>query len=362
MTIKNSALGWISARHLQHFIARAEAAGLHVDQVLDDAGLVKARLEDANATIPLSAIESMLSAISARYADPLIGLHLAGDIQPATFGAIGYISQACATFADVLDVATRYNGLLSNIGETSVVHGPGQVQLRWKCLAGSAALQRQATEYVLGALVVLARLLLTDKKNFLLSVHFTHARPDDPERVREYFSFFQCPVYFDKPCSCLTLPTGALKIRLRHGDAFIKEALEHHANNMLRQREHAATLPDEVAQLIRAMMIDGTLTRDAIAAQLGISSRSLHRKLEEAGAGYRVILDRVRLEFAQGRLLDGEDSISQISESIGFSSHQAFLRWFKQATGKTPGEYRTHTPASPDDNHTSPEKPPHDHR
>src|SRR3546814_20688284 len=74
----------------------------------------------------------MLEAVADRYRDPLMGLHLAGAIQPATFGAIGYLMQTCTSFVDVFKVATRYNGLLGNIGKTSLRHRPGAVQVCWE--------------------------------------------------------------------------------------------------------------------------------------------------------------------------------------------------------------------------------------
>lgn len=338
--VSNPALGWVSARHLQHVVARAEAAGLSMDGLLAEGGLDKARLSDADAVIPISALEAMLAAVTGRYADPLMGLHLASDIQPATFGAIGYIMQACTTLADALEVVTRYNGLLSNIGRTSLVHSPGLLQVRWECAVGSPALRRQATEYVFGSFVGLVRLLLPEHGELLKAVHFAHPRPAGPELVREYFTFFKCPVYFDKPVSSLVVASDMLKTRLHHGDAFLKDVLDRHAQSILRQREQQASLPDQVRHLLGAMIIDGVPTKDMVAQQLGLSGRSLHRKLEELGTGYREILDEVRLGIAQARLRDSAESVSSIADYLGFRSHQAFLRWYKQSTGKTPGEHR----------------------
>lgn len=337
---KTPAAGWVSARHLQHMIARGEAAGVRVDELLDEAGLARARLADADGSVPLSAIESILAVVSERYADPLMGLHMAHAIQPATFGAVGYILQTATSFADVLDVMTRYNGFLSNIGKTSVTFEPGTVHLRWECLAGSPLLRRQATEYVLGAIAVLSRLLLPEEKQLLTAVHFAHARPDGAELTREYFEFFKCPVHFDKPISAVIVPASVLKTRLRHGDAFMREVIERHAQTLLRQREQSASLTEQIRHLIGAMIIDGVPSKEMVAQQLGISGRSLHRKLEELGTGYRQLLDEVRLGIAQSNLTGGDDSINQIAERLGFHSHQAFLRWFKQSTALTPGEYR----------------------
>ena len=338
---KHAALKWISARHLQHFIASAEKAGVNVDVLLEDAGVVRARLSDPDYPVPVAAIELMLSTITREHAEPLVGLRLARDIQPATFGPLGYIAQACTTFADVLDVVTRYSGLLSNIGKSSVVHAPGASEVRWECTAGGRVFRRQATEYVLGSFVTLGRLLMPDRHDMPKAVTFTHPGPGSPKHARAYVSFFQCPVYFDRPASAVVIPAAALKARLRHGDAFIKSLLERHAANVLKQRTTDSSLGDEVSHLVKAMILDGVPTKEMVAAQLGMSGRSLHRKLEDTGTRYREILDRVRLDIASERLKTAEDSTADISDGLGFSTRQAFLRWFKQRMGQTPGAFRT---------------------
>lgn len=335
-------LKWISARHLQHFISQAEAAHVDIGQLLEDAGLNRERLADPDYPVPVPAIELMLSAVTREHNQPLLGLRLAHDIQPATFGPLGYIAQACPTFGDVLDMVVRYNGLLSNIGNSSVVHTPGNVEVRWECVAGGRVFRQQATEYVLGAFVVLARLLLPGRRDLPQAVNFSHHPPASAAHMREYVSFFRCPVYFGQAVSSTVLPTAALKVRLRHGDAFMREMLERHAANVLKQRTQPSSIPDEVKHLIRAMIIDGAPGKDAIAAQLGMSGRSLHRKLQDAGTSYQELLDGVRLEIACERLRETENTSAEIADCLGFSTPQAFLRWFKQCSGQTPSEYRSH--------------------
>jgi AraC-like DNA-binding protein len=339
-TAKHAELKWISARHLQHFISHAEAARVDADKLLEDAGLNRARLADPDYVVPIAAIELMLAILTREHNQPLMGLRLSRDIQPATFGPLGYIAQACPTFGDVLEVLVRYNGLLSNIGSTSIVHAPGSVEVRWDCSAGGRVFRKQATEYVLGSFVTLGRLLMPGQQDLPLSVNFAHPRPTSAKYAREYVSYFQCPVYFERPLSSVVLPVATLKTRLRHGDAFVRELMERHAANLLKQRTSPSSIPDEVSHLIRAMIVDGVPGKDAVAAQLGMSGRSLHRKLQDAGSSYQDLLDQVRLEIARERLGSAGDSATEISDSLGFSTRQAFLRWFKQHTGKTPSEYK----------------------
>lgn len=341
--IKHSAAEpkWVSMRHLQHFAARASAAGMSLDALLVEAGLPLARLTDAEGLIPLSALESMLGALTRHHDIPLLGLHLANDIQPATFGALGFITQACKTFDEVLDIMIRFRGLLSNIGELTVEHGPGTVIVRWDCLAGSEAFRRQASEYVLGAFVMLARFLLPQQRHFVRAVHFTHAPPENVAHNHGYFTFFNCPVYFDQPTSAVVLRADILKARMPHSDAMLKDLLEAHATKTLKKREYLPDLAEEVRHLIRTMLVDGTPGRDMVATQLGMSRRSLHRKLQVLGTSYREILNDLRLSLANQRLLREGASVNDTAACLGFASHQAFLRWFRQSTGMTPSEYRT---------------------
>ncbi len=332
--------GWISIRHLQHFVAMGQAAGINVDELLGDSGVGASRLADAEGAIPLAAIEAMLASITKRHALPLVGLHLANDIQPATFGPLGHIAQTCRTFGDVIDTAVRFSGLLSNIGQMTLTRRPGSVDLSWNCLAGGPAFRRQATEYVLGALVRLSRFLLPNQRQFPVAVAFSHSAPETSGLRRAYFTFFNCPVHFDQPASMITIPVSALNTRMPYGDPQLKGLLEQHAAALMRQRHAPTNLVDDVRQLVKAMLADGAPSRETIAAQLGISSRSLHRKLELAGTHYGAELRAVRLELALELLRDSELPVREVSERLGFSTQQAFLKWFKQATGRTPGAFR----------------------
>ncbi|HVK99602.1 MAG TPA: AraC family transcriptional regulator [Dongiaceae bacterium] len=331
--------GWVSMRHLQHMVQSGRAAGLEMDQLLALAGLDDDRLADADARVPLTTLERLLAALQRDHADRLPGIHLANAIQPATLGALGFILQACSTFADMLDVVQRYNGMLSNIGHASVQPLPGLVQVSWECRAGSPQLQRHASEYVMGTIMVVARLLAPGNDIMPAAVHFPHARPQRAERVRDYFDFFRCPVHFDKPVAAVLFPASLLTLRLPHGDAALKELLERHAQNLLQQRTQPSALVDDVRRLLTALILDGAPTKVAVAQQLGMSTRSLHRHLQDNGTCYQDVLHQVRLEQARG-LLEKDLSSGAIASRLGFHSRQAFLRWFRQHTDLTPSAFR----------------------
>lgn len=195
------------------------------------------------------------------------------------------------------------------------------------------------TEYVAGSLAVMLRLVLAHRTNVVSGVDFAHPPPHDRRHLREYLSMFQYPVYFNRGVSCIPVPVRNLQLKLPNGDVFMKNVLERHAEEIMREPNHSDSLVSNVLLQLHAILGNGSVSREAVATQVGMSDRSLHRKLNELGTSYRELLDQVRFEAADQRLREGSDSSSRIAQDLEFSTHQAFLRWFCQRTGMTPGDY-----------------------
>jgi len=82
-----------------------------------------------------------------------------------------------------------------------------------------------------------------------------------------------------------------------------------------------------------------TLPTAAIA--LGMSSRSLQRKLREQATSFQAELNVVRVEVAKRLLSDGDAPVATIARDVGCASPQHFGTLFRRATGKTPRQWRT---------------------
>jgi AraC-like DNA-binding protein len=74
---------------------------------------------------------------------------------------------------------------------------------------------------------------------------------------------------------------------------------------------------------------------DIVAARLGLTSRSLQRRLTDEGTTFATVREDVRRELARRYLTEGLP-IADISFLLGFSEPSAFFRAFKRWTGETP--------------------------
>ncbi|MEJ8813482.1 AraC family transcriptional regulator [Variovorax ureilyticus] len=79
---------------------------------------------------------------------------------------------------------------------------------------------------------------------------------------------------------------------------------------------------------------------ESIAALLNLSSRTLHRQLQEEGISLQALKDEVRHELAAEQLRRTERPIKQIALAVGFRNEKSFSRAFRAWSGLTPGAFR----------------------
>jgi AraC-like DNA-binding protein len=129
-------------------------------------------------------------------------------------------------------------------------------------------------------------------------------------------------------------------MRLSGAEPALGDLLARQANAMLE------SLPrnDGVSSSVRNLLGGGVDLRSASAAQvarrLGMSVRTLARKLEEDGTSYRDLIDDVRKQTALRELTHGTLPIVAIADRLGFASSQSFHRAFKRWTGTTADRVR----------------------
>lgn len=98
--------------------------------------------------------------------------------------------------------------------------------------------------------------------------------------------------------------------------------------------------PPLVCKVARCYAADTDTTLAAAAEKLGMSTRTLQRRLREAGSDFRAITGDVRNRMAAWWLLETDHSIAEIGFLCGYSDQAHFTRDFKHRNGPTPNAYR----------------------
>ncbi|MEM8870598.1 MAG: AraC family transcriptional regulator [Pseudomonadota bacterium] len=170
-----------------------------------------------------------------------------------------------------------------------------------------------------------------------LEVYFTHAAPRTTERHEAYFG---CPVHFGADKDAMLLSHQSLLEPNVLGDEGITQFLVSHLDQELARIDDTPALPKQTKSEIARALSEGLPTMADIARRLGLSARSLHRRLADHGLNFQTLTEETRREIAIGMLQEERYALSEVAFLTGYSEQSAFNRAFKRWMGVTPATYR----------------------
>ena len=324
---------------VQYLLDQAARRGADPRAILQAAGLRSAQLDVSEPWVPVSLCCALIRAGVAQMGDRMIGLHLSQKTFSAGFGVIGHIVQACATLREVVDAVGRYQPILGNVFHSSLIQEPGASVWCMEPRGCTPDVDRPIIEFGLGTFHDILRLVSAKRSSILLEVRFRFPPPESPQDIATYENVFHCPVKFNQPHSGIVLKPIALGLPLRLVDHGLKGTLEIEAERQLTKRQASVDLITRARERLNLLLQKGIVSRDALAADLGISSRHLHRSLAQLGTSYMRILDDTRLSLAKD-LLKRDSTLESIGIRLGFNDVSSFMRWYRLRTGQSAGSAR----------------------
>lgn len=173
-----------------------------------------------------------------------------------------------------------------------------------------------------------------------LAIQFAHARPADTRVLRESFP---CPMHFDAEFSAVVFSAHWLEHRLPQANPALYKILQERMN--LSELESERQLVEKVRGALRSMVLSGTASADAVASLLGISERTLRRRLEAEGTGFQALLNDTLLNLAKQLMSETRLSISEVSAALRYRDLASFSTAFRRWTGLSPSQWRQQTTA-----------------
>ena len=134
------------------------------------------------------------------------------------------------------------------------------------------------------------------------------------------------------------------QLPMRSGDAILHDVLERQAAEIAARLPKGDGVAAEVRRILVTRLSQGDMQIDDVARELATSSRSLQRRLSEAGISYQQLLDDMRREAAHTYLTNPTLAIGEVAYLLGYSEPAAFHRAFKRWNGITPQAFRQQVP------------------
>jgi AraC-like DNA-binding protein len=169
-----------------------------------------------------------------------------------------------------------------------------------------------------------------------VEVRLAHRKPRD---IGPYRRCFRGPLRFDAEQNALAFSVGWLGRRLPDSDPELRRLLEREVDSL--EMRHGDDFPEQVRSLLRTAVTTGHGSADQVAAIFSMHSRTLNRRLNAFGTGFRQLVDESRFEIARQMLEDTAMEVSQIASLLDYADASAFTRAFRRWSGTTPARWRT---------------------
>lgn len=317
--------------------ARLREAKFPLTPLLAKAGLTGEQIDDPAARLKASSQVKFLALAAAALQDDRLGIHLSRDFDLRRTGLFYYVLASSENMSDALQRAERY-GRIVNEGISLRCSTAREVVIKLDYVGVERRLDRHQIEFWLVSLVRLCR-QLTNRRLVPSRVTLAHHRKKTPAELR---SLLGCEVEFGANVDEIVFPAAVKLLPIGSADNHLNELLIKYCEEALAHRgPQGTTLRSNVERVIATLLPHGKARAAEVARRLGMSTRTLTRRLASEGLTFSAVLEEQKIDLAQHYLRDGDLPVSQIGWLLGYREISAFTHAFKRWTGQTPKQLRT---------------------
>lgn len=318
---------------LTSYLEVAQAVGLDGPRMLRQAGIPPETLDDPEKRLPASAVIGLVDGSAELSGCDSFGLQMAETRTFASLGPLSLLLERLPNVREVMRAAIDFQHHMNDVTEISLEDAGDTCLIRFDLAPGYWSVQ------VFDYTVAFAYRVLTAASGGRWRpdcVHLVRKAPENPAPWRRVYAV---PIEFGATFNGFSNSRSVMLVPNPLAD----EAMARHARQMLHlvpvQSVHQG-LGDRVRRSITLLLPSGRATIDQVAAQLGLSARSLQRRLDDEGHQFAELLAEVRRELATAYLANSAHPVTTVASLLGYASPSSFTRWFTAEHGMAPQAWR----------------------
>ena len=324
----------IRASALASYGEVARSLGLNPAALMRRVDLDPQALSNPDMRLNARAFGELLELSAAEAGCPTFGLRMAEQRRASDFGPLSLLLTHQPTVRDVLATAVRYSALINDTLTLALEETSGTVVIREEVLAVSPILARQAHELTVGVMVRIFQALIGARWR-AVSVHFIHPAPED---LSDHRRIFGDAVVFGCDFNGLVCDAQDLDQANPGADPALAAYARRFVDGMVagtdRSDDHA------VRGALADLLPTGRATLEQVAARLGLSPRTLQRRLADTNTDFRRLLEEVRVALATRFVESSTLPLTDVAQLLGYSQPATFSRWFLSRFGAPPSVVR----------------------
>lgn len=265
-----------------------------------------------------------------------VPVHIGASMQCNDYGAFGLAFKSARDLLGSYARVARFGQVVTSMANFNVQQRGDSVFMEVIQSSDNRLGLTMTNELAVSAAMSLSREV--SKPGFAPAM--VHLMSDRPADDRAYTAHFRCPITFGAAFDALEITIGAAREPNLLSDDGISAFFETHLDRQLSQINGRSDLERRIVDHIGGVLSEGIPSLGDVAAYVGMSSRTLQRRLSAEGLAYQDLVVKTRKELA-GQLMRRTDyALAEIAFLTGFSDQSAFSRAFKSWHGQTPASYR----------------------
>lgn len=327
-----------SCSGVRYLLETAKENSLAIEHCLLGSAIDAAQLARSDTTIEAWQELAVIRNLLQRIGRPGLGLVTGRQYHLTSLGLLGFTMLASETLLSALAALDRFQSLALTICPVRTMPDPRGLWVTFD----DSVLPRDASCFVVerglsGVLQIAAELMQREVVPLAIQMRFD-CPPGD---VAGYLAL-SCPVSFRSDKNAVLFATADLGCLLPQANHAARHQGEILCGRLI---EEAQLAPDALPATRRVQRIllehaASLLSAKAVARLLGMSDRTLHRRLADEGQSFRRLNDQVKMRLAQRLLSESRMDLQQVAQCIGYADAASFCRAFQRWTGLTPGRWK----------------------
>ena len=313
----------------------AQNRGLDHTELMETAGISESDISDPDARIPLVKTWNLWRVLVDRMPDPSLGLHVGSSARLRDLGLVGYVAVYSRTLRDALNKIARYTHIISEAVQFDLKHDHHRGWITFDNIPRFVELRHPVDASL--ALTISAVRELTNTHVTPLEVRLPYLKPDDPYELER---FVRAPVRYESAHGRIVLERKDLDLPVVTSDDTLEGYLEKLAEDVIARLAERSSFTDDVRRTVWIELSSGPPTLKHTASLLGVSVRTLQRRLHEEGTTFAEVLETIRREMALKLLRDKSLAVYEVAFLLGYSEPSTFYRAFRRWEHTSPHEYR----------------------
>jgi len=311
------------------------AQAVDIDTVLRRAQLPRSRFRVARPQSTTAEFFALWRAVEESDADADLGLRLGVETFSDYEDVAMLAALHSATLGEGLQKLARYKRLVCP-EKIWIDLEDGEARLRFEWLLAEDDPPTLVTDLLFAFILKLAQ-LGTTKPIRPRRIELTRRRTNEA-MLRQHF---RCALRFDAPHDVMIFDEATLALPMINRNAQLLSVLLPGLELAVAKDHHGQTLVDDVRVALSELMCGTRPAIAKIAKSLGMSARTMQRRLGELGTTYQDVLDAVRRRSARRLLASTDLGIGELAFLLGFEEVNSFMRAFHAWEGTTPAKWRT---------------------